>query len=230
MSKEQTGALLIRNLRLFEDASKLLRHDVEKTVFDAIDKLIEDWASKANWIGQYDFIDEQTWFAPPHWGPQATSIAVRSPTKGAGKKQEDDAHAWFGFWGGENDDLSDALTEDHWYLTRLCNVGSGELGFRWHITDGEFGIRGKKAKWKSFIRERASGFTAKGFKFEADAGSFFLPVRIDPTRLAQAYESGSVEDGLDPVRQALVRIAEVIPQFDRLHAEIRQEFQGQRHP
>jgi hypothetical protein len=221
MSKERTGALIIRNLRLFEAASKLFDAELETGIFKAVDKLTEEWAVKAKWRGKFDFVEDTIWVAPPHWVPEG------EPTKGVRKKVgKEEPHAHFEMWGGEGDTLGGEASEDYWWLSRLCGVGSGELGFRWELDEGEFGIRGKKAKWKTFIRERAPAFVEKGFKFESEQGRFFLPVRVDPSRLAQAYESGSVEDALEPLTQALTRIEEVTPNFDKLLTEIRKEFRG----
>jgi hypothetical protein len=221
MSKERTGALIIRNLRLFESASKLFNIEIETGIFKAIDELTEGWAAKTKWRGSFDFVEDTIWIAPPHWVP------LSEPTKGVRKKVvKEEPYARFELFGGEGDTLSAEATEDYWWLSRLCGVGSGEMGFRWQPDEGDLGIRGKKARWKTFIRERAPASVEKGFKFEPDQGRFFLPVRVDPSRLAQAYESGSVEDGLEPITQALTRIEEVVPHFDNLLREIRKEFRG----
>jgi hypothetical protein len=212
---DDLDALIIRNLGDLDAASCHLMHKIQPRVEKAIDKFAENWASKHKWKGEFDFSEEGVWIAPPDW-----------------QTEEKD---WLGtFWldVGPNDSWDDKPGEDSFWLTRLCQKGRGVLGFRWYR---EGGIPTTEAKWKKFVRESGNtdtptgkkGFVyeigAKGFACE-DSGLFFTDFKIDADKLITAMQDDDFETALEPMQDALDRLAKAKPEFDKMFVPAKKMF------
>jgi hypothetical protein len=209
MTKTDAGALIIRNLGVFEEASKLLSHEIERDIFAEIDRLVKDWASDHDWCGKFDWWKDQLSLAPREWVISEKDYEVQ---------------AHFEFWMRHSDDEGETDKSDYWYLTRLCGAGINDLGFKWYEIPAYLGTQGNRIRWKAFVRTRALPFEKLGFQFEEERGRFYMPVRLDQGRLAQAYEKGGIEDALTPVRDALDKLQRSVGAFTGLIKDARREF------
>jgi hypothetical protein len=153
MSKTTAGGLIIRNLRLFEDATKLLYFEVEPKIFGEIDRISERWADHHKWDGAFDWWNSELWLAPRNW------MVAGSDAKW---------FAWFELSMRRGDDEGETEKSDYWYLTRLCGVGANAIGFKWYEDGDVLGTRGNRIKWKAFVRERVQPFEKLGFEFEEE--------------------------------------------------------------
>ena len=209
-AKEKAGALIIRNLRLFEDASKLLQFEIERPIFDEIDRIAEQWANDHKWVGTFDWWNDQLSLVPKGWILPETDNS--------------EYQARFEFWLRHGDDEGDTEKSDYWYLTRLCGVGSNSIGFKWYEEPEVIGTQGNRRKWKEFIRERADPFIEMGFEFEEERGRFFLPVVLDQEKLAVSYENSAIEDALLPIHEALDKIGNSVKAFTDVLTVAKREF------
>ena len=114
----------------------------------------------------------------------------------AGPDDDLDPKAWFG--------IKYIKDNDDYWIALFCGVGSqdGEAGFMFDVASKEFG--GRKA-WKNSIQSTLVDDLKKlGFK-QQDGGKFFLPIRLDLTKLATAFEDDEpdFEEVLEPLQDAL---------------------------
>jgi hypothetical protein len=162
MSTEKLDALIVRNLRDLDVATKRLYFDLDPRISKGIDHFIESWVNKHNWEGEFEWGAHEynnLWFAPPSW-------------KSAASTDED---PWFGYFylsTGFGDDFADDKALDIFLLTRLCSVGVGIICIRWTYGDS---LGAKKSKWKRFVNDAAGNWIERVRKmgFTYDEGSGF---------------------------------------------------------
>lgn len=197
MSDAQISALILRNLRLMDEAASYLISQISKEVFTKMDQVSDRWAKRVGWKGIFKFLEEDTWAAAPtKW-----LVDPKSPKA---------AYAYFTLDAAEGD-WSEEL--GYFSLTRLCGLRS-ELGLRFILDHSRLKI--PRGKWKQFIASRKAPFQAQGFKLEEKEGSFFYPLRIDVDELIKAIANNSIEDALGPFEMALEKIGDAMPLFDAL--------------
>lgn len=199
-TSDTLDSLIILNLRDLEAASHRLLQEIQPRIAKAIDETVADWARKNKWNGQFGWKEDVLWLAPQGWSSEADPSNAYK--------------ARFYLDGGVNDKFDWNPTEDVYWLTRLCRLGKGRLGFRWYFGTGLT----TKPKWKKILQEdigRVESIGANGFEPE-DSGYFFLEVKIDPEQLNSGIIEGSFDSALKPFAIALEKLLEVKPIFDEL--------------
>ena len=198
----EIDTLIVKHLADIDATAKRL-HALESEIFSVIDKKATDWARQADWTGEFDYLGKVgLWLAPNDWktpGINKTDIPSR---------------AWFSLtWGAGDSGRPGTQGEDYFCLTRLCGVGSGEIGFR-------FVFRKDLISWKQWKSHLGSvtGLVEKTAFLPDSENSFFLPFRIEATKLAESLEEESLEEALGPFEAALAQLAEAKAAFDRLIA------------
>src|SRR5574337_1055908 len=182
---------------MLDDATKLL-YEITENISNSIDRIIEGWAKRKGWRGTYAWYeDDWTAFWPSAWQ--------------IGDEESKDLLAWYS-WENKDDDGS------YWTLTDLTSERTGITGFRFAVDVKQFTCPTKR-EWRKFCDEQRTALPeleSSGFKYDESSGTWFLPWRLDAKQLAEAYASGSIEDALDPVRDALRKIDEAHPHFEKL--------------
>lgn len=204
MSDAQISALILRNLRLMDEAASYLFLHISKDVFTRIDQISDRWVKKIGWKGRFNFWNESEWYAAsPKWlvDPKSTKAAYAYFTLDAAE----------GDW---NEELG------YFSLTRLCGLRS-ELGLRFVLEYSRLKIA--KPKWKQFLMERKKPFQEKGFKLEEKEGVLFYPLRIDVEDLIKAISNNSVEDALGPFQSALEKVEDTMPLFEALFRDAKKQ-------
>lgn len=214
MSNNALDALIVKNLADLDMAAKRLEHVIEAKIGKSIYKLVHEWAKPRGWIGDFEYrYDDYLWVTAPEWA------AKDNP-------KEKQGYAWFTSTAGENDDLdSTSLNRDYFWLTRLCRLGEGEMGFRWHYNQNL--LRPKKREWKDFVVKFVDEIRSHQFRFEEGADFFFIGYTVDHANLVKAIEEDAVEDAIqEPIRGALDRIEASKPSFDKLVRDARKAFRA----
>lgn len=200
MSEERkAGELILSRFEMFNEAVVLFETVIQPAIHDGIDKCIESFASKNDWLGEYKLSDGNCWLSPRSW-------TINS-------EEEKPSHkAWF---------YVDCLdgNNDFWTAT-FCGIGTenSEAGFFFSIDPKVFG--GKNA-WNAYTKlidqELISQLTAIGFH-NKDKGRFFLPVRLDINQLAKSWleygEFSKDDDSLTPLNTALATLNQSVAIFD----------------
>lgn len=192
------GAILLKDLELFNSTSVYFERDVNTEVLGELGQAMEAWCVEKHW--ETENLDAEqfgnvTWCAPPLW-----------------KSGEEDGYvAWFDF-GYPSD-----LTGNSYHLANLCGVGEDRVGFSFQVDHASFG--GKSA-WNSSIKSpEASMFleqlSRSGFS-HLGKGVYFLPVAISIDEIAQAWEAEDYADATKPLTAALDLIAVTLPAFQSL--------------
>lgn len=195
--QRKAGSVILANLAMFNESAILFENEVEPAFIEALDKAIEGWAEQQQWVGVFDrYSGNQTWLFPPEWHI-------------LGAEDEYDSKAWF---------YLDFLTGDGdaYDLADLCGVGQDEMGLIFRIKFGEFG--GKSA-WNKFVKSLPASIVAplQGLGFnDCGKGVFFMPIKLDPSLLANAWENEDYEDLMQPVITVLDNIKQSIAIFNEL--------------
>lgn len=197
MDSAELDRLLIEHLGDLDDGAKRLEM-LQNTVAEAVDDLVEEWTKTKGWLK-----GDETW--QTH---KDVSVALRHWLT-----EKDEWLAWFQFDFGEGDDGEWSEEKDYFWLTRLCGVGRGQMGFR--FVQKEFG----KVPWKRFLNENRDRLAIPRFIHD-DLPSFFLPVRIDKDVLAKGAENGDFSEALQPITEALDYIYEVSPRFEQMRQDM----------
>lgn len=182
--------LIVKHLADMDGAAKRL-DNLERRVFPALDRLMEELADAAGWDGKFDWWGkEELWLAPSTW--------ARSDEQWRG-------HFEFGF--GEGDTGEGSGNEDYFYLTRLCRVGRGQLGFR---------FKSDVLQAKLRLRTREAVPFLRGTPFAADQdGWWFMPVAVPLERMIEALSADDLERGLEPVRERIAELIHCAPAFEK---------------
>ena len=207
MSSPELDGLLVEHLADLDQASARI-FAIQKVVFTAMGERAREWAERNGWCGgEFDYSDDggwanwDAWVAPPDW---RTADTVAEQNKFDGK---------FGLMLGDGDTGWGEPGEDWFYLTRLCQVAKGQIGFQF------FRPASVKVKlWKQAVprlREIVPhppfvGITA------IKEHAFFLQFRIDPVTLAAALRDGEPGAALAPFEAALDALLEAKPAFDEV--------------
>jgi hypothetical protein len=197
--RDDLDALIIRNLGDLDAAADHLWRDLEPRIQTVIVDFIEKWAGKREWKGEYDWAQDIQ-IGPPDW------------------KTEEGWRGCFVLDAGPDDTWNDEPGEDCFWLSRLCQKGRGKLGFRWYP-----GILATPGRWKKFVFEKGSlsgkekGFVyeigKKGFACE-EKGRFFMEFKIDADKLIAAIQDDDFVTALQPMQDALDKLAAAKPEFD----------------
>lgn len=210
MSTDDLDALIVQNLRDLDAAAKRLWFDVQPHIAKTINTIASNWAKKNKWIGAYDWWEEEhgegeLWVAPPQW------------------KLKDDKLAFY-LDCGPDDEYGDSEnpSEDFFWLTRLCNAGTGLVCIRWYSFQG---LNAKKPDWKKFVKSYIAKIKNVGFSYEDKTALFSsAPIIISSDQLAKAIVDDTLEQALGPLRTALDNLIRAEPVFDDMIREARKEF------
>lgn len=202
MSNREAAKLVINNIGMLDDAAKLIE-EITQNISESVDRIIEEWAKNKGWSGEFSWWNSQTLLCPDNWK--------------LGDRESEERLAWYS-WEGENDD------DDYWHLTGLTALRTGRTGFRFKVDASQFAGTNRQG-WKKYCGEQLRELpelARSGFKY--DAGSWFLPWQLDATVLAEVYANDAIEDALGPVEEALQKIEDAHPFFEKLIEAARERF------
>ncbi len=205
MGNNDAGALIIKNIAMFEAATTLLATDVSEKVFDAIDDLIKrSIGKKTDWEGKYGCYEDETWFAPTKW---RTEVG-------------DDWLAWYSWdWIGEG---------DNWNLSGICGQGKEKTGFKFNVNTALIGCGGRLRPWRQFTSRVLDEYTelrGAGFIYQEHDGTWFSPWKISPENLSECYRDDAIVESLGPVEEALHSLDNVHHIFCKILESAKAHFQ-----
>lgn len=189
----ELDGLLLENLGDIEAAYKRLQF-VERAVFDQMGTAVEAWLPTPEWQGHFDYLGEGLWVAPRHWSAAADH------------GEASDAWWAFGYGAGEG---RAGPADDALFLTRICRVGQGSMGFALNQE-----VSGARA-WKALLRENAAKLTLEGFRLD-DVGVAWLDVQLDHSMLARGARESDFEEAMSPLISALEQIKSAEPLLTEL--------------
>ncbi|MDP0328674.1 hypothetical protein Q7Z90_07610 [Glaesserella parasuis] len=212
MSKQAAFKLIIENIQMFDEASHLINDDFDSELFNAVDNVIKEFEFDFECKGKFDFVKErESRFYPSHW------LANSSDGTDANDCY---AHYYFGF---ESEETGKAI--HYWGITSLfSNAERMVLGF--YSWKKQFSKCGNK-DWKEFMIEQNKKYTKLeklGFKFNTKEHDFYLPIKpLDPKKVIENYPD-SLEDAMEPIRDALKTLKEAHPIFNEIVEAAKKKF------
>ncbi len=189
----KAGSVILANLAMFNESVMLFEDEIQPAFWEALSKAIEDWVNNPEWIGESD---KYIKISPLKW-------------RICSSEEEGYTAATFDWSFSEGNQRS-------YYLADLCGFGQDEMGFRFCVKHDAFG---GKSKWNKFCKALpvsiSSGLQALGFNDEG-LGMFFIPIKLNPNLLVNAWENEDYEEIMQPVVTVLEKIKQSIPIFDEL--------------
>ena len=198
MAQPDLSRLIISNLADLDAAAQHVNNELQLAVAEALDELAKTFLRNKAWAGLADWNDDAIWLAPNDWRKQ-------------GDHTGDDFLCQFNL--AESRGRGDA--KDIFWLTQLLGIGDRILVLRWERNDVA------RRRWKNMVGQQQTiigNLRARNFVYEESEGSFYLPVRIDQSELAQAVGNESPELALAPFMEALEACFEAKSDFDNLLA------------
>lgn len=194
----EVDVLILRNLRVLDEASLrlvALTELVWKQMGASVERHLgchggEGWSwASGDWVP-----DSGGWFASTEWCE--------------GSDPDDGGYeAWIEMEVGHGDSGDGAAGEDYHYLTRLVGAGKGHfrLVFRHELL--------KAQAWKKFRSAQSELFSGLDLPLD-QGGNPQVAFRIDAERLAAAIVSGSFDEALEPLFDAIDRFVAAKPALD----------------
>ncbi len=212
MSKQAAFKLIIENIQMFDEASHLINDEFDSELFNAVDNVIKEFKFDFECKGKFDFVKErESRFYPSYW------LANSSDDTDANDCY---AHYYFGF---ESEETGKVI--HYWGITSLfSNAERMVLGF--YSWKKQFSKCGNK-DWKEFLIEQNKKYPKLeklGFKFNTKEHDFYLPIKpLDPKQVIENYPD-SLEDAMEPIREALHTLKEAHPIFDEIVEAAKNKF------
>ncbi|AJE23552.1 hypothetical protein [Azotobacter chroococcum] len=202
-TNKQAGRMILENLQLFNQAVVLFEQELEPEIRAKFSEAIQTWANEHGWSSWVDAtadIDNYS-VAPPRWAFKDES-------------GNDDANPWFEMGVVEN--------STNYYLAELFGVGSTSVTLWFCVNEKGLGFEGKKA-WKKALQAVAEKYVEhlKPFGIVYDESYFHLPLKLDPSKLADAWSDDSYDELFEPLGAALDALEKAVTIFDEMLTEMR---------
>lgn len=198
MSQPELDRLILKNLADLDAAAQHVTNELQSAVARAMDQIVEKFLRDREWAGLADWSEKGIWLASEDWRKQ-------------GDHTGDDYQCQFVL----DESLGQGEAKDTFWLTQLLSIGDRALGLRWSRNDV------KRNQWRNLVGQQQAiiaKLRALGFDYEEREGSFFLPVRVDQSALAQAAGDESLDLALTPLSDGLQVCINAKPDFDALLA------------
>lgn len=202
-NNKDAGRMILGDLGLFNQAVVLFEQELEPEIQTKFAEAIQSWADKhdwASWINAENI--DGACVAPPKWSFKEES-------------GDEDANPWFQF--------APAESGDSYLLADLFGVGSTSVNWWFCIHEKGLGFESKKA-WKKALQAVAEKYSErlKPLGIIYDEPYFNLPLKLDPTKLADAWGDDSYDELFEPLIAALDTLEKAVPILDEMVNEMRQ--------
>lgn len=197
----KAGELILNNLSMFNEAVILMEEQITVKIFEIFQEYIEKWNVENDWESHFGWFDKESnlWISPNNWYKFI--------------EEENIQIAKFDF-GYENDESNSYDVAD------LCNCGQSRLGFFFAKGNGI-----KPKLWKQYpISEQLSleKLEKLGFKkHQSTLFPWFIPVTLNNTKLAAAYEKDDFDEAMQPLHEALATLLKAKEIFDPIVEEMK---------
>ena len=215
MSHKQAGKLIIENIQMLEEAIRLLGVDLSQEIFDVIDNLVKEKIDTftEDWDGTYALFEEGIDFAPVTWKAVST-----------GQYKFEDYFAQYELT--YNSIGVDSNSAEYWLTCFFSNTFE-EMVFKFKPNRENF-TKCIKASWKNFAvsqNEKYPEIESLGFKYSAKEGEWYLPIdSLNQQWVADCYVEDNLADAMSPITEALDKLYQAHPYFDKIVEAAKAEF------
>lgn len=211
MSNKEAGSLIIKSIAIFEDVCKEYDAKIGPDIYGEISKLVATLIQSNQWAGTADLWNEDDlWFAPFEWK--------------TAENEEDE-----GFKASYNFDLiknsKSTSHEDYiFHISPILGIGSTQAGFTFNLERKNIG-NPKAGDLKKFCQSHFlyNELSERGF-MQINNGDWFIPFKLDPDALADAYANDTIVDALQPIVDVLVTIQDAHTLFMQLLDDVEAKY------
>lgn len=218
MSHSPAEILIIQNIQLLEQSRELLENTVEKKFFDTIDQIIKHntQLSEKDFIGIYNFYEDQTWFLPNEWSLESFDIE--------NSKTHNNVYAYYELIHEGNSDTN------YWRLSNFFSNEHDKAVFNFTFWKNSFSNY-SKTSFKEFCSEQNNKYPqleGLGFHFNLDNQNWYLPIPpLNQEYVIENYKNNTLEDALDPIKNALDILIQAHPIFNEIIKSAKIKFSQQ---
>ncbi|AZN67055.1 hypothetical protein DX910_00705 [Acinetobacter haemolyticus] len=206
MSNINAVKLIIENIQLLEQAKKILEEVVSEKLFLTLDKVIKEHIEgfDGDWDGCYNLGEDDIVFAPKHWKVKETNKFIQNfyARYGLSTKSQE--------VGGE---------ETEWWLSTFLQNETDHVVFNFYPWRDNF-FRCTVKDWRDFTNKQNQIYPQieqSGFKYNAAEASWYLVVEgIKSNIFSKNYDNDTLEDALTPITDALDKLKQAHPYFDKI--------------
>ncbi|MDO8775426.1 MAG: hypothetical protein Q7K57_43305 [Burkholderiaceae bacterium] len=197
--RKEVGRMILADLQLFNQAVVIFGEECEPEIWDHFSMAIQEWTHENGWSCVLNKDITGNWFSPPEWSHK-------------GDKGCNDANLGF---------VIDLDASPSYFVADLCGIGSAPVGLWFWVTEKALGFENKKA-WKKSLQMVAEKYATrlKPLGFVYDELGFYLPLSLDPRKLADAWVDNSYEELFEPLVAALDKLKASTPIFNEMLAEM----------
>jgi len=199
----RAGAIILNDLRLFNESIVFFESNVEPKICREIESLFNKWAGNANWKARGDVKDEGLYVVPPDWFVEAGCYLAQ-----------------FAFGPRSQEETAS------YYVADIFGAGETDWGFWFYVEASQF--EGKK-KWNAFSKKLNDEIDELGKIgwIHMGCGAFFLKTNLSATSLPSAWENDDWEESLSPLKMTMDVLVTSKPIFDGIIANARAKADGQ---
>lgn len=205
-NNKEAGRMILGNLELFNQTVVLFKQELEPEILAKFAEAIQRWADKHGWTSVVDSEDiDDSWIAPQSWCFKE-------------ENDDDDANPWFLFAPEDADDFSSRLAD-------LFGVGSTIVSWWFCVDEKRLGFEGREGKkawkksWQAVAEKYAEHLNPFGVIYDGEC--FHLPLTLDPTKLADAWDNDNYDELFEPLIAALDTLEKAVPILDEMVNEMR---------
>lgn len=210
-SKKEAFKLIIENIQMFDEATRLFE-EFDQEIFDKIDNVIKEEIEQ-EWVGAFNLYNDTTRFLPSNWLTDELDHNVSYKNA-------------LGFY--EVDIESNIINMPqscHWWLSTFFKNPFEKAVFTFQICYGNSQIKENKNNVRGFLIEKNQEFSEiqeKGFSFDSKELRWYLPIEpLDNQLVISCYENDNLEEAMQPIRDAVRKILEINPIFNKILQELK---------
>ena len=211
MSTTEAHCLIIKNFAMLEGVQKEYMEKIGPAIYKEIDKLVENIIKTEQWIGGSDFWgDEDPWL---------TSTNLKTI-------ENDDTEEFKATY--KLTFIKDGKTSNdcdyYYHISPLLGISATQAGFCFEVERTKIG-NPKASDWKKFGQAHPlyNELSKRGF-IQINNGNWFIPFKLDPNILAEAYATDTIGDALLPIADVLDKIQKAHPLFEQLLSDAEKKY------
>ena len=216
MSHKQAGKLIIENIQMLEESIRLLSGDLSQEIFDEIEIVLQDKLS--------EFSDE--------WSQSnelfSSGVCLFAPNKWRLIDSEQFNHKdYFARYRFIWQNILSEQETNQYLLTAFFKNSYDVIIFKFFPWFGCY-ARCTNGLWKKFAtaqNEKYPEIESLGFKYSAKEGEWHLPIAsLNQQLVADCYAEDNLADAMGPITEALDKLYQAHPYFDKIVEAAKAEF------
>ena len=216
MSNKQAGKLIIENIQMLDEAVKLLSGDLSQQIYEGIEKVLQDKLSEFSeeWSRSNELLSDFSYpFAPKKWR-LIDSEQFR---------HKDYFARYCLTWESTHSEQE----TNQYLLTAFFKNSYDVIIFKFFPWFGCY-ARCTNGVWKKFAtaqNEKYPEIESLGFKYSAKEGEWYLPIdSLSQQLVADCYVEDNLADAMGPITEALEKLYQAHPYFDKIVEAAKAEF------